>query len=333
VASSSPVTLGASQTFEESMQELDWKNLSPEEFEHLCFDLVAAIGFVNVNWRRGGADRGRDLEAIWQHREPGDTTTSQRWFIECKRYLSAGVPVAELVDKVAWADAEKPDYLLVITNSHLTPATKDWLKAISNDKPYQIRVWEDAHFVSLLRRFPDLIRVYFKSPESRQRPIRTPRLVNDYQLVRDVVAKSGGSIEIERTVGHPPQRYVFKFNCRVVADVNDDDPVWSGSTRIGIALPEEYPMWPAIVEVLSPLFHPQVQGPSLCAGWSNPQQGLDHLITGLYEIVAFYNYSLRTPMSMIAAEWYRNHPEFIEVLRDANANAVAWIEDAGILSV
>jgi hypothetical protein len=34
-------------------------------FEELCFDLLVAEGFVDVNWRGPGADGGRDIEASW----------------------------------------------------------------------------------------------------------------------------------------------------------------------------------------------------------------------------------------------------------------------------
>ena len=32
--------------------DLPWSRLSPDDFEHFCFDLLIALGFHNVDWRK-----------------------------------------------------------------------------------------------------------------------------------------------------------------------------------------------------------------------------------------------------------------------------------------
>lgn len=110
-------------------------------FEELCFDVLSALDYKNLKWQQGSGDRGRDIECENFRIEPDGRVTREKWFVECKRYES-GVNVMELQSKIAWADAESPDYLLFIISSHLTPDTKDWIKKIEGDKKYQIRYWE-----------------------------------------------------------------------------------------------------------------------------------------------------------------------------------------------
>jgi len=68
-----------------------WKDiiaeLSPESFQHLCYQLVRALpGFQNVDLREGSSDTGRDIEADYTWRAPdGFTQTLEKWWFQCKR--------------------------------------------------------------------------------------------------------------------------------------------------------------------------------------------------------------------------------------------------------
>ena len=48
---------------------IDLNELSPTDFEELCYDLLLKLGFKNINWRKGTgktsspSDGGRDIEA------------------------------------------------------------------------------------------------------------------------------------------------------------------------------------------------------------------------------------------------------------------------------
>lgn len=317
------------------MIELDWEKLSAENFEHFCFDLLSAIGFVNVQWRLGGADRGRDLQADWYQSEPGDTVHFQKWFVECKRYLSSGVPVGELTEKIAWADACNPDYLLIITNNHLTPAAKDWLSSIAQGKPYQIRVWEGDRLQLLLKKFPDLVTVYFNTPQisgDTLTPIKR-RLESDHQDVCHLVDRSRRKIEIERTVGHPPRIYVLRFNCKTISGLHDDKAVYTDITRVKIMLPKEYPRLSARAQVMSPVFHPQVTPHFVCSGWNSSLGGLDKFIMGIFQILSCHNYDLHTPVNDYAAKWFSQNSEIIQELITLNTDGDDWLPLPYIMEV
>jgi hypothetical protein len=53
------------------MTRIDWSKFAPaakpnelgNKFEELCYDLLDAMGYRNLDWRDGGGDQGRDIEA------------------------------------------------------------------------------------------------------------------------------------------------------------------------------------------------------------------------------------------------------------------------------
>lgn len=136
--------------------------LAPDDFEYLCRALLCKLGFQNILWRKGGRDRGRDIVAEFARPEPDGRIVLERWFIECKHHSRANpVSVQHLQTKVAWAEAEGADYLLVITSSYLTSDAKDWLEQLEAKKSFRIRYWEESHLTELLNRHPDILRVYF----------------------------------------------------------------------------------------------------------------------------------------------------------------------------
>lgn len=304
-------------TTDSQTHDLPWSKLSPSDFEHFCFDLLLALGFHNVDWRRGGSDRGRDLEATWLQSEPGGTSVQQRWLVECKRYLSGGVPISELINKLAWADAERPHYLLIITSSHLLPSTKDWLDSVAASKSYQIRVWEGSRIAALMREFPDLAKTYFMSGCGSISGPRSQRLEFDKSSVDTLAKRSNGQIVIERTVGEPPYVYLLRLNVKTLEDVRDGSPFWRTHVIVRLSLPENYPAQQPPIEVLSPVFHPNVER-WLCAGWSNSLLGLDELIVHVYEIIGLRRFSLLSPMNQKAGKWFAEHPDLVEQVASSN---------------
>ena len=157
------------------------------------------------------------------------------------------------------------------------------------------------------------------------------RLENDYINVLDLIKKTNGKITLEQMSGTPPEIYIFSFKCRVILSLRDNEPVWGDKVTVKITLPEAYPIHSAIYEVLSPLYHPQVGNSTLCAGWSNSQVGLGELVMGLYQIVAFLNYSITSPMDTRAAQWYGQHLDIIKELQSTNSQDIAWLEKEHIL--
>ena len=168
--------------------------------------------------------------------------------------------------------------------------------------------------------------------KSNRSAVSKRRLESDYIKVLDLMKRTHGKITLEQMRGTPPEIYVFKFRCRVVLSLRNNEPLWGDEVTVKVTLPEKYPRESALYEVLSPIYHPQVSRSALCAGWNNSYVGLDLLVIGLYQIVAFLNYSLSSPMDSRAAQWYFQHPQIIKELQTMNSLRVEWLETENILS-
>ena len=141
-------------------EDIDFKSITPREFENLCYDLLIKYNYHNLIWREGGADNGRDIEA----KHSFNTMIKDKetiWFFECKLYNTGGVPPNELTSKVAWADAELPDHLVFFISSYLTNNARTWLEKIIKQKQYDIIVIEGEELKNRLLKYPELIERYF----------------------------------------------------------------------------------------------------------------------------------------------------------------------------
>jgi hypothetical protein len=65
---------------------VEWSQISPDEFEKLCAELLELSGFGNIEWfGKGGGDKGRDLIASRiEERLPG-IRRETKWLVQCKR--------------------------------------------------------------------------------------------------------------------------------------------------------------------------------------------------------------------------------------------------------
>ena len=145
-----------------SADNINFDLISPPEFERLCFELLLKLGYSEVTWRQGGADNGRDIEATLNFSTPL-TTKKTKWFFECKHYTTGGVPPEHLNSKIAWADAERPDFLVLIMSSYPTTGGREWLEKLKVQKPYTIIVIDGQDLKNRLLSFTDLIERFFSA--------------------------------------------------------------------------------------------------------------------------------------------------------------------------
>jgi hypothetical protein len=147
--------------------KLSFKRLSPTEFEEFCNDLLEELGFANLDWRKGTgkrsspADSGRDIVGYVSRTDVDNTKIQEKWFVDCKHH-SAGIPVKELHNLLAWAEAERPDVALFIVSNFLTNSAKDYLEAYkrNNHPPFKIRCWERPTLESITRGKRDFLQMY-----------------------------------------------------------------------------------------------------------------------------------------------------------------------------
>jgi len=136
-------------------EKLHWK-----QFEELCFDLLLKYQFHDLNWRQGGSDKGRDIEAMFTITNSLTGPYPEKWFIECKHY-SKGIPVSEISEKVDWALASRVQHLLLITNKYVSQVTQDYLDERRKVVNFKIHIIDEKKLKQRLLAFPDLIVKYF----------------------------------------------------------------------------------------------------------------------------------------------------------------------------
>jgi hypothetical protein len=152
------------------------RSLSATDFEGFSADLLQALGFVNVDWRKGTplasspADKGRDIVAHQLRTDVDDGRHLEKWFVDCKHFKKA-VPPKELDNLLAWAQAERPNVALFIVSGYLSNGAKEHLDSYerNNRPPFKIKYWESHTIERLAKRKFSLLRKY----NLTQAPIRS----------------------------------------------------------------------------------------------------------------------------------------------------------------
>lgn len=140
--------------------DIDFDLLDASRFEELCFDLLARLGLQDLVWRRDGPDSGRDIECKYVAAVPLVGMVAERWFVECKNH-SRGVPPEELASKCAWAEAERPDRLVIVVSSHLTNGARQWLEKRLLTMPCRVHVVEGKALRSVVLGYQDILDRFF----------------------------------------------------------------------------------------------------------------------------------------------------------------------------
>ena len=149
------------------MKSISFDNLSPIEFEEFCFDLLQKLSFFNIDWRKGTglktspSDRGRDIVFQREYPDIDGTRYFETWFVECKHHKK-GLPPEELQNLLSWANAERPDGVIIIVSNFLSNPAKDYLENYrKNNKPaYKIKYWEQPTLEKLVKNKISLLRKY-----------------------------------------------------------------------------------------------------------------------------------------------------------------------------
>lgn len=123
--------------------------INETQFEEFCYDTLASLDFTNLSWRKGTglssspSDQGRDIQAVLNRKDIDNSLHQETWFVECKHYKK-GVPPDKLQGTLAWAQAARPDVLLIIVSNYLSNPCKQYLDDYQKNynPPFRIKVWE-----------------------------------------------------------------------------------------------------------------------------------------------------------------------------------------------
>lgn len=148
---------------------LPWENLGSDEFEELCYHLLIALEFTDVEWFRGPGDRGRDLLATGTGTGLTSFGSSQKCVIECKRFARGHtVSMEDLTRTWQWMEArEQYQRLIIITTSQLRTDTRDWIDCLNHRRGahYKITYIESHELFQHLIRHQEVRCKFFPNSE------------------------------------------------------------------------------------------------------------------------------------------------------------------------
>jgi ubiquitin-protein ligase len=146
--------------------------------------------------------------------------------------------------------------------------------------------------------------------------IRETRLRNDHQRIRELVNRSE-FIHVVTTDGDPPEKYIIRFTCRGVENINTAGrPNYLESHDVSIYLHAEYPLKQPQLKWLTPIFHPNIHVTgAVCIGAWWPAKTLDELLLTLGEMIQYKNYDPKDPMNSKAAAWALRNKDLFPIDR------------------
>lgn len=128
----------------EAQDMINWDEITPTQFEELCYELIEFNGFKNIEWfGKGGGDKGRDLTAVKFEEPLSGVQKERKWVIQCKRYTSTKLSKLEIENFFVAAREHSPDSVLLIVSRTLSSNLKDWLNAVRENYSFEIFVWEE----------------------------------------------------------------------------------------------------------------------------------------------------------------------------------------------
>lgn len=190
---------------------IDWNQVSPQEFEKLCCEILSLNGFSNIRWYgKGGGDKGRDILATRIEEPLPNTQESKKWVVQCKRYTTCSLSKKEIDEIFTDAKEHDPDYLLIVTCSTLTSNTKDWLESVKGKHGFIPYVWEQIDLEREVSKHGGQLSQHFSFVPSRGKS------VNFYHMV-----PSGTTYycnEVEEVGFHILNRYDQKTEIQMIKE-------------------------------------------------------------------------------------------------------------------
>lgn len=138
----------------------DWKNLSPQTFENLVFDLLNAEGITTIRQSTHSKDVGFDFLGYYRKRSPGNKTVEEKWIIEVKFYMHSKITIQTIAQLYGYSKLVNADVFLLVTNSKVT---KSALSFISNKiRDINVLIWDEDDLADLLLKHIEIYQKYFK---------------------------------------------------------------------------------------------------------------------------------------------------------------------------
>lgn len=158
----------------------DWSNFSARTFEDLIFELLVNEGFSIIR-TPPTRDGGYDFVATTQN----VLGSSEKIVIESKFYRDQKISIDILRRLYAVATIENVNKVLLITNSELTNASREFL----NQSTPNIVVWEGHELIRRLFSYPAIVEKYFPKKKNIKKEEPSELLDSELQKVHGLIKK------------------------------------------------------------------------------------------------------------------------------------------------
>jgi ubiquitin-protein ligase len=133
-------------------------------------------------------------------------------------------------------------------------------------------------------------------------PMRTRRLMADATEMQALTAN--GPIRLFNTAGDPPEIYRIEFDVRGLERDSRGNPTPRDRHIAEVQLTADYPRLAPMCRMLTPIFHPNIDGATICIGdhWTAGERLVD-LVVRIGEMIAYQAYNVKSPLDAEAAMW------------------------------
>ena len=145
---------------------------------------------------------------------------------------------------------------------------------------------------------------------------RQRRLHSDFKKVKKLIAVSGGSLKLIRSIPLPPTNYIIEYHCPSLVKNNHGRITKKYHHKAEIILGINYPLEMPQAKMLTPVFNPHIYEPSnrICLGlvWSAAET-LDLLILKIGALLQLDPIVLdhNSPANLEANQWVKQNRDRI----------------------
>lgn len=144
--------------------KLDWKSLTPNDFERLVFNILNIDSeFQSVQWltNANAPDGGRDISAERVISDSMSDSRTNRIIIQCKHWQSRSVALSDISDFLTQMELWEPpvvDEVIVATSGRFTTDAVRYVEKNNKDRKIpRIHMWAESRLEALLATKPGLI--------------------------------------------------------------------------------------------------------------------------------------------------------------------------------
>jgi ubiquitin-protein ligase len=123
-------------------------------------------------------------------------------------------------------------------------------------------------------------------------------------------------IRISGCAGLPPEQYQVIYRIKGLYTAADGRILERHEHVAEISLSLGYPRRAPQCKMLTPIFHPNFDGSTICIGdfWA-ASEGLDDLVVRIGRMIAYQEYNVKSPLNGLAARWAAQNAQLLPVDR------------------